>query len=174
MSTAPTRTLTLLTDPAMTKTDEGWRGPVLRYAPVLVWVGVIFFLSSPEGSMQETSRFIRPLLHFLFPSADEAALQIYHGYIRKAAHVTEYGILAFLAARAFSAAKPFLRNFWFVWTRALVLSVASLDEFNQSFEPSRTSTPWDVALDVAGGVLGVGVFMAFRGLLKKRRTKPPE
>jgi VanZ family protein len=155
----------------MANTDEGWRGPILRYAPVLVWVGVIFFLSSPEGSMQQTSRFIRPLLQFLFPAADEAALQIYHGYIRKAAHVTEYAILAILAARAFSAAKPFLRSFWFVWAIGLVISVASLDEFNQSFEPSRTSTPWDVALDVAGGVLGAGFFIAVRGLLKRRRLR---
>jgi VanZ family protein len=155
----------------MNKTDEGWRGPVLRYAPVLVWVGIIFLLSSPEGSMQQTSRFLRPLLQFIFPAADEATLQIYHGYIRKAAHVTEYAILAILAARAFSAAKPFLRSFWFVWAIGLVISVASLDEFNQSFEPSRTSTPWDVALDVAGGVLGAVLFFAIRGLLERRRLR---
>jgi VanZ family protein len=155
----------------MNKTDEGWRGPVLRYAPVLVWVGIIFLLSSPEGSMQQTSRFLRPLLQFIFPAADEATLQIYHGYIRKSAHVTEYAILAILAARAFSAAKPFLRSFWFVWAIGLVISVASLDEFNQSFEPSRTSTPWDVALDVAGGVLGAVLFFAIRGLLERRRLR---
>jgi VanZ family protein len=155
----------------MNKTDEGWRGPVLRYAPVLVWVGIIFLLSSPEGSMQQTSRFLRPLLQFIFPAADEATLQIYHGYIRKSAHVTEYAILAILAARAFSAAKPLLRSFWFVWAIGLVISVASLDEFNQSFEPSRTSTPWDVALDVAGGVLGAVLFFAIRGLLERRRLR---
>ncbi|MFL6375612.1 MAG: VanZ family protein, partial [Pyrinomonadaceae bacterium] len=31
--------------------------------------------------------------------------------------------------------------------------VASLDEFNQSFEPSRTSSGWDVMLDISGGVV---------------------
>ena len=64
------------------------RALLLQYAPVVFWIAVIFFLSSDQGSMSQTSRFIRPLLEFLFPAAPEETLLIYHGYIRKAAHFT--------------------------------------------------------------------------------------
>src|SRR5476649_2289235 len=79
-----------------------WRGRIIRYAPFILWIGVIFFLSSGFGSMEHTSLFVRPILEFFFPSASEETLVIYHGYIRKFAHFAEYSMLAFLAFRTFS------------------------------------------------------------------------
>src|SRR4051794_2308365 len=102
-------------------------------------MGVIFFLSSEQGSMAQTSRFIGPLLHFLFPTTAEETIELYHFYIRKAAHVTEYGILALLAWRAFSFRANISRVYRWLLPVGLVLLIASLDEFNQSFEPSRGS-----------------------------------
>jgi VanZ family protein len=130
-----------------------WRETFMRFAPLILWIGVIFFLSSDQGSMAETSRFIRPLLQFLFPAASDGTIQIYHGYIRKAAHVTEYGVLALIAYRACSlSAGAIWRRYRFVLPVILVAVIASIDEFNQSFEPSRTSSPYDVLLDISGGV----------------------
>ncbi len=65
--------------------------------PLVIWMAVILGLGFGEASMSETSRFIRPLLIFLFPNAPEATIAVYHGLIRKSAHVTEYAILAFLS-----------------------------------------------------------------------------
>ena len=45
---------------------QKWREAVTVYAPLFLWIGVIFYFSSGQGSMAETSRFIRPLLEFLF------------------------------------------------------------------------------------------------------------
>ena len=121
--------------------------------------------------MAETSRFIRPLLHFLFPSAPEEILQTYHGYIRKLAHLTEYAILAFFAARAFvNSSKNLLRNYWFIFAFLVVFAVACIDEFNQSFNAARTGSPYDVALDCAGGVLMILIF----GLAKYRKARKNE
>ena len=129
------------------------RGRLIRYLPLVLWVGLIFFFSSTAASASQTSRIIGPLLHFLFPSASPDTLQQYHFFIRKCAHVTEYALLAFWAIRASkNSSYPFVRRYRFVLAVVLVLIVASLDEFNQSFEPSRTSTPWDVGLDFVGGV----------------------
>ena len=131
------------------------------YAPLIIWIGVIFYLSSGQGAMTETSRFIRPILVFLFPDAPETTLAIYHGYIRKFAHFAEYAVLAFLASRAFIKAS----GSWYVLAFGLTLAVAVLDEINQSFNPNRTSSEWDVILDVIGGVFAIVCFWLFTKLL---------
>jgi VanZ family protein len=128
------------------------RERVIRYVPLLIWIGVIFFLSSNNGSMQETSTFIGPLLHFLFPNAPEATIQTYHGFIRKCAHFSVYFVLAVLAVRAFL---PMRMGQRVAAAMAIVALVASLDEYNQSFEASRTSSVLDVLLDCVGGVFGI-------------------
>ncbi len=118
--------------------------------------------------MSQTSRFIRPLLEFLFPTAPEQTLIIYHGYIRKAAHFTEYAVLAFLAVRALSISATVRLHKWrYILPLLLVTGIAAIDEFHQSFEISRTGSIQDVMLDISGGV--VMITMLF--LLKLPNTK---
>ncbi len=120
--------------------------------------------------MAQTSRFILPLLHFLFPAASEATLQIYHGYIRKLAHFTEYSILAVLVFRALhTSTEPLLQKYKFYLPVLLVFVIACLDEFNQSFEASRTASFRDVMLDLSGGLVTVTVVWIFY----KRRNQSP-
>jgi VanZ family protein len=136
-----------------------WRGRIIRYAPLILWIGLIMFLSSGQASMSNTSRFVRPLLKFLFPDAPEEILIVYHGYIRKLAHVAEYAMLAFWAARAFiNSNENSLRRLWFVFAFVLVFLVASIDETNQSFLNSRTGSIYDVMLDAAGGTAMILIF----------------
>lgn len=103
--------------------------------------------------MNETSRFIGPLLKFLFPSADADTLYLYHAAIRKLAHIFQYGVLCLFAMLAFS-----------VYKRQILLAlcyvgvVAVVDEVNQSFDPTRTATPLDVLLDLIGGLIAVLIF----------------
>ena len=116
--------------------------------------------------MNETSRFIRPLLEFLFPSAAPDTLTLVHGYIRKAAHLFEYAILAMFAMNAFNAHRRRV-----VIALIVVLAVASVDEFNQSFDPARTGTPFDVLIDLIGGSIGVGLRWLF-ARFRSRRVRP--
>ncbi len=135
------------------------RERLTRYAPLFVWIGVIFFLSSGQASMSETSRFVRPILDFFFPSASPETLTVFHGYIRKSAHLAEYAVVGFLAARAFSTSSiVVIRKYWFIFSLALVVSIAGLDEFNQSLGSSRTGSVWDVLLDVIGGFLAISFY----------------
>ena len=141
---------------------ENRRGRFFRYAPLVFWIGVVLFASSAQASMSQTSRFIRPLLEFLFPAAPEEVLIIYHGYIRKFAHFAEYAVLGFFAARAFSSSSiQFLRKNWFIISLFLVLLTASLDEANQSFLASRTGSIWDILLDASGGLAMLLAFLIF-------------
>ena len=140
-----------------------WRGRLFRYAPLLLWISVIFYLSSSNGAMSNTSRFIRPLLEWLFPLMPEETLQIYHGYIRKFAHFAEYSALAFFASRAFwSSSIEIFRKYWFIFAFGLVVCIASIDEYNQSFNVLRTSSIYDVLLDASGGLTIVILIWLFR------------
>lgn len=139
-----------------------------RYVPLLLWIGVIFFLSSGQGSSGKTSLIIRPVLEFLFPSASEETLGFYHGVIRKFAHLSEYAVLGVLACRAFrSSIELHHRYRTIVAAIAVVLLTASLDEFNQSFNPLRTGTPWDVAIDATGGIIAI---LLYHLLARRRRA----
>ncbi len=145
------------------------REQLMLYAPLLIWIGVIFFLSSGQGSMTRTSLIIRPLLEFLFPAALPETITFYHGVIRKFAHLAEYAVLGFLACRAFASSHQyFLGKFYFLAAIVLVLAVAGLDEINQSFDPARTASPFDVLLDLSGGLTAT----LFYYLLKRWRSEP--
>lgn len=146
---------------------SGWRVFVIRYAPLVLWIGLIFYLSSPEGSFSQTSRIIGPLLQFFFPDLAEETRQLIHGYVRKCAHFTAYAVLAFLAVRAFSIS-AMLRRKRFLWALVLVAAIALLDEFNQSFEASRTGSFWDVMLDIFGGLTAIAIVWFWT----RRHTSP--
>ncbi len=153
--------------------ETNWRVLLWAYAPILLWVGFIFFLSSDNGSSVQTSRFIRPLLHFLFPAAAESTIDVYHYYIRKTAHFSEYAVLALLTARVFVKLRPSMR-FWPGIVLAFVAVVACFDELYQTLNPSRTPSPYDSLLDFCGGAFAVAVFWL---VLRRRRSRyelPPD
>ena len=130
--------------------NENWRGRLIRFAPLFLWISVIFLLSSNMGSTSHTSIFVRPILNFLFPNSPEETLQLYHSYVRKAAHFTEYAVLAYLAIWAFCRFPDRLLRA-VVYSLLIVVSVAVIDEYNQSFNLSRTGSWYDVLIDISGG-----------------------
>jgi VanZ family protein len=84
---------------------------------------------------------------WLFPNTSPETMATIHFITRKLAHFTEYAILGFLAARAF---RPYCR--WFLISVALIVVYALLDEYHQSFVPSRTASLVDSFIDMAGGI----------------------
>ena len=76
-----------------------------------------------------------------------------HFITRKLAHFTEYAILGFLAARAFrTSPRPAISSRWFLISLTLVITFALMDEFHQTFVPSRTGSFYDSLIDIAGGL----------------------
>ncbi|MCA1614658.1 MAG: VanZ family protein [Acidobacteria bacterium] len=128
------------------------RGRLWRYGPVVAWACFVLFASSSNFSASNTSRIIRPLLLWLFPGISEASLAPAHFFVRKAAHFTEYAVLALLAARAFrTSSRAALARRWWPASFILIAAVALVDEYHQSFVPVRTGTAYDSLLDMAGG-----------------------
>ena len=137
-------------------TRSNWRGRLIRYAPLILWIGVIFFLSSNQGSMAQTSRFIRPIIEFFFPTASPDTFLLVHAFIRKTAHFVEYAVLAMFAAKAFfHSSVRSLRNYWYAFSILLVLLIAAIDETNQWTNVSRTGSGWDALLDLSGGIAAI-------------------
>ncbi|HEX3249234.1 MAG TPA: VanZ family protein [Pyrinomonadaceae bacterium] len=118
-----------------------------RYLPLVLWLAFISFASSDSFNAGNTSRIIGPLVLWLFPNTSAETLATIHFITRKVAHFTEYAILGFLAARAF---RPYQR--WFLISAVLIVVYALLDEYHQSFVPSRTASIFDSLIDVAGGI----------------------
>jgi len=124
-----------------------------RYLPLVAWLVFISFASSDSFSAGNTSRIIGPLVLWLFPNTTPETLAVIHLVTRKVAHFTEYAILAYLAARAFrTSPRPALANRWFLAALLLVVVYALLDEYHQSFVPSRTASVYDSFIDMAGGL----------------------
>ena len=152
----------------MTQQGTLWRRRVWRYGPPIIWMAFIFFASTGEFSADNTSRIIGPLLRWLFPGISEERLALAHFITRKAAHFTEYAILAWLSARAFAtSSKEQLRRRWFLIALALVVLYSLSDEYHQTFVPSRTGSIYDSFIDMSGGLTA----LLLRKLLERRRAK---
>ncbi len=133
-----------------------------RYGPLVLWILFISFASTSEFSAANTSQLIRPILLWLFPNLSEARLAAIHFLTRKAGHFSEFAILAFLARRAFvTSSRAFIQTYWFQLALLLVAIYALLDEFHQSFVPTRTPSIYDSAIDVAGGLTVLLIFKLF-------------
>jgi VanZ family protein len=137
------------------------------WLPIIVWLIAMFVFSTDMMSSSETSRFIVPILRFLFPGLSPAGITFWHGVIRKLAHVTEYFILATFVYRALKFERPDLVD---ATMRAIVFVAlaALLDEFHQSFVPSRTASIVDVGYDCLGAVWALWVIAAY----EFRRLRP--
>jgi VanZ family protein len=133
-----------------------------RYLPLVIWIVFISFASSDEFSAANTSRIIGPFILWLLPKTTTDTLELVHFLTRKAGHFTEYAILAYLAARAFrTSPRVGLRRRWVLVSLILITTYAFVDEYHQSFVPSRTASIFDSMIDITGG-LTVLIFLRIR------------
>lgn len=145
---------------------------LIAFAPLVVWITIILILSSNFGSTSHTSVLIRPILVFLFPTAPDETIAIYHGYVRKAAHFTEYAILGLVAYRAFALITfESVRGRTHLIALAVVIATALVDEFNQSFNTVRTGSIYDILLDIFGGVTMIAIIWVFGRFNRSNATQ---
>ena len=140
--------------------------------PAMVWIGLISIESTDAFSSQNTGSLLYSLLTRLFGNVDLSQFLVFHFYLRKTGHVIGYGMLALLLLRGWRMTiGP--AGTWL--TRMLVLSwigtafVASMDEWHQSFIPSRTGTVHDVILDSVAGF--VFLLLAYLWLRRDETTR---
>ena len=131
------------------------------YLPTVIWMVVIFNMSGQVGrissglSLQVTEKIVDVIE--TVRNGDEYdriyLTQKLHPYVRKLAHMTEYGILYTLLFLSFFASV--------IATRAMVYSIlvsflyACSDEFHQTFVSMRSGQFTDVCIDMTGVLAAV-------------------
>ena len=121
------------------------RGVFVVWLPAIAWAGLIFAFSA------------QPNLRFV----PDAGLDF---VIRKAGHMTVFGILALLLWRA--VATTTARRWPWAWALALTVLYAVTDELHQGFVAGRHPSAVDVGIDAAGALIAV-VAVA---LIRSRRS----
>jgi VanZ family protein len=120
------------------------------WLPPLAWCGVVLGLSGDLGSSQNSLGILQWLLSW-FPPVNPAQFNLIHFYARKTlGHFGNYAFLYFLWFRAFRGQLGCQPGRAFLWSLALCLSLALLDEGHQALYVSRGSSLRDVALDLGG------------------------
>jgi hypothetical protein len=153
---------------------SAWANRLWRYGPVLAWIALVSWASTDVFGSDRTFRIIGPWLHRLFPEMSLETVLWLHVLIRKSAHVTEYAIFAWLVSRALvGSSRGYLRRAWFAWSCALLVLMASTDEYHQSFVPGRTASASDVILDITGGLAMLSTLLTWRLVshLENRRRR---
>ncbi|ARU59700.1 hypothetical protein CBW65_00560 [Tumebacillus avium] len=133
----------------------------------LAWMLLIFYKSGQSYGEQDLRPLLRqwiaePTLLMLLPNIEfhyDGGLVSYQDpysmlefFIRKAAHVTEYFLLAFLVWRTFAATRV-RRSIALTVTALLSILYAASDEWHQAFVPGRTGHGIDVFVDSFGVLL---------------------
>jgi VanZ family protein len=133
--------------------------PILDWVPAALSVLMIALESTATMSSQNTSQWLYPYWARFFGPISMAHWDEVHHLIRKTGHFVGYGLVS--VAFFYSWRQTLLRmavKHWTLWRRASVLAVlctlliAILDEYHQSFVPSRTSSPKDVCIDLCGAI----------------------
>jgi len=114
---------------------------LINWIPPLIWMGFIFFLSHQ-------------------PNLSSGFSANWDYFLRKLAHVSEYGILTYLIIRAL---KIKLRlKFSLICTGVFTLIFAILDEYHQSFILGRCGCWQDVVIDSLGILLIMWIFIWYK------------
>jgi VanZ family protein len=140
------------------------------WMPVIAWLLLIFGGSTDFFSAEHTSRFLVPFLLWLNPHISPGAVEALQSVIRKLGHLTEYAVLAMLLWRALRGGTNWRAKITilFIGTWFACAIFAASDEFHQSFVPSRTASPIDVMIDIAGALLGLAICSMFA---RRRRLR---
>jgi VanZ family protein len=119
----------------------------------VAWLAMVLFASTDTFSANNTGEILRTVLTWILGPVEPSTFNLVHFLVRKSAHFTEYAILSALWFRALRVHLTSLwRIRWALIGLVISLSVAVLDEWHQSFVPSRGSSARDVLLDLTGAI----------------------
>jgi VanZ family protein len=122
-----------------------------------LWLVLIAIESSDLLSSVNTGHLLYVVLTYFFGHIDMNRFNFWHHILRKTGHVLGYGILSVLLFRAWKATFPAAGSGMWSWRWTYLAFfgtavVASLDEWHQTYLPSRTGTYKDVILDSTAAI----------------------
>ena len=141
----------------------------------IIWMLVIFWFSAQVADdSQEMSDFFVHLLDAVFSldiMRNEIIRDMTSFLVRKAAHMSEYAVLAILFGLTI---REYKKEPWLLLALAATAAYAATDEVHQLFVPGRSGQLKDVLIDTAGGALGLGLLALILYLKRRRKMKETE
>ena len=152
---------------------------LLSFVPTAFLLFLIFGFSAQDGESSgslsfQISLFIVKLVSPLLPTVRSEDIlfqraELIHYFVRKAAHMTEYFLLALslqlpLSAWFSTRLKP---KFRILVGLAATILFAALDEFHQTFVPGRSGNFTDVCIDSIGAIIASLCLLIFYSFYKK-------
>lgn len=147
------------------------------YIPAIVWMFIIFRMSGQAGKISsgisyKVTEFIVDIIEIVRRGDACDAIHIavkLHPYVRKLAHMAEFGILDILLTLSFMASARATMSM--VIAIIVSFAYACLDEFHQTFVTARSGQLTDVCIDMMG-VLGAVTLMLFiYSIWQKRKMR---
>ncbi|HWP43240.1 MAG TPA: VanZ family protein [Blastocatellia bacterium] len=145
---------------------------LVRYwAPVLLMIGLMYWFSSDSFSGDRTQSALDSILSWLFSGLSRSTVKTANFVVRKSAHFIEYCLLTALLYRAFRQDNlPRWHWRWALYSLAIVVALAFMDEYHQSLTISREGSIYDSLLDISGGLFAVALIALF-GWRRDRRDR---
>jgi VanZ family protein len=139
-----------------------------------LWIGLIAVESTDWLSSEHTGQFLYPIFRFLL-HIDPLRFETLHHYLRKTGHFVGYFALSALLFRAWKNTLHLTRPRvwalrWSVTALSTSVLVASLDEWHQTFLPSRTGRFADVVLDSSAALTAQIVILLLLRLQRRSVT----
>jgi len=127
---------------------------IIKWFLVIAWMVLIFcFSNQPGNESSKNNEFVVYIFNLLGINLNSILGDLTNFLIRKAAHFTEYFILALLVLNVVVEE--------FTFKKGIIISViavflyACTDEFHQSFVPGRACLFRDVMIDTSGGAFAM-------------------
>lgn len=170
-----------------------WAGRYAAWLPAVSIMILIFCFSSQEaGESSALSGGVSQRIVYLYDKIQAAMLgrermgeescmayaNAIETVVRKAAHMTEYGMLAISVMFAMGVGKSSLlyKRRWsskklVLYSWLLTAVYAATDEFHQLFVPGRSGEGRDVLIDAAGALAGCLLFYLLLKVFERKRTE---
>ena len=138
-----------------------------------LWMIFIFSFSNQDTTTSNalSGNLVQDILQLFYQDlSDQQFLSLFQTcnlILRKITHFSLYLILAVLLVLTFSCLQ------WKSWIPYVAAAGGTLlfavsDEFHQLFVAGRTGSIWDVGIDMAGAVLGIGIVWGVRSWRRKK------
>jgi len=134
----------------------------------LAWAVLVFYLSTERFGSDFSQGLVAQALTLLHISVSLRTFHILGTLLRKIAHMTEYGILAFLVYGSFGGRQTFgwrLRQA--IWCIGIVGLYSLSDEFHQRYVPGRNASLVDCGIDIAGAAIALIIIFEARRRFKR-------
>lgn len=156
---------------------------LLSFVPTALLLFLIFGFSAQDGESSgslsfQISLFLVKLASPLLPAAMSkdvllARAEMIHYFVRKAAHMTEYFLLALSLQLPLTAwfSRQLAPKLRILTGFASTVLFAALDEFHQTFVPGRSGNFTDVCIDSSGALIASLCLLVFYNLYQKKLAR---